>query len=1127
MQKLGIVVFKKLNRSLQFCWEYDELGFERIDLIMNLSEYKRMDTTNCTAAYYKKSREMFLGESELIKQFLMTKKIVFIQSGEQDTSVRVEADGVYVQRTKVNASVGMQYSLTLLNSKIHKERFETEAVMIDVQVVTDNKGIDMPPINLRDYEVVGLLNEMDDTIGDAEYYPLELLKQRYPLEHIETYDYVVVESYEEAVERLRLFREAKTPFRAVDTETTGTHMGLYGDDILTGVVLSYDEGESTYYPFRQDKCNYNLPRSFLSEILKTIAELPESVTVLGYNAKFDEQAFLKERPCYLKGSKYIGKYEPDVGKIMELETYELRVDIDVYALSVLCDPRQIRGLHTLKGRVTNITRQFWLELTDIFKKGCDIRFNVLPPEIIRYYACPDAPNTIKVYNALIKLLPVDEYKILRLESRLVSVKTVNEFFGLRLDQELLARKQENEEYKIKLLGDLFRGIHHTTKNINSSDVRREILYNQLRCPVVVRTNKNQPSTSKVAIAHIVEAGTLRDYDRSNIPPDIKDLEGNVVIKGEELISNRYPSLIMLQKYALATKEAGAYKRLSRLSEGGRFKFYINQVGAGSGRQTSDAHQFSDGMKELVLADSDQHWLWSADYKQIELRILAYLAGQKDLIKLASDPVVDMHRAVLSLITGKPMWAITEEERKKGKTVNFGVVYLMTEYGLAKRLYGPKYTKEELADCKEAIADFYNTLQKVKMLIERNKRFLLENGYIATKMGRRRLFPQLLDPEIPPRKAESLIRAGNNTPVQGFGADLLKIVEVNIQQYIREHGWDALVDCDGVMLPKVRLMLSIHDEVLVSTHKSIPIEEIIKMFKVCMEIEVPGAPPFFSAPAMIRNWYDGKDPAYEVDILFRDQVIREWDERKRSILHPETYLEDLGKFRHDRICGYMDGLIAKYKTVDAVAEHVQHDDLTHTLIELYVPKKERKKIGHTERIHRAVEAYMEGSAADIVTQREELFEYEEGIKDFDTLQGYVHVDKNGELIVERSEDVFEEDETEELVPQETVQEKAEEVFDQCYVQYTLKDVIVDITEFGSLADAEEVNQEIAKIHDAGKYYTVVYLFRSKVIRSGLIVGYDDKEIIMKIVKSALERRGKYGCHTGERLQSGGLETTRGS
>lgn len=1103
VQKLGRVVFKKLDRNLWFCWEYDELGFERIDLVDDLEKHQWFDTTNCVAAYYKKSKEMFLGEMDLLKQFLLTKKLVFIQPGEQETSVAVEAEGVYVKRTKVNKQAGISYSLTLLNSKVHLEQYETDSVLIDVQKASDSRGLDVAPLNLRDYMVESLIDDLDDTIGDAEYYPLEVLKQRYPLEHIEAYDYVVVQSYEQAVERLRMFREAKTPYRAVDTETTGKQMGLYGDDILTGVVLAYDENESTYYPFRQDKCEYNLPREFLSEILDAVSGLPEDVLVLAYNGKFDKQAFLKEKPCYLRTSQYAGKYETNLEHIKELTTYSLRVDVDVYVLSVLCDPRQIRGLHTLKGRVSSITRKFWLELSDIFKKGSEIRFNVLPVEIIKYYACPDAPNTIKVYKSLIKQLPSDEEKILYLESKLVEVKAVNEFYGLRLDQQLLLKKRENENYKIQLLGDLFRKMHHTVKNINSSDVRREILYDQLRCPVVVRTNKNQPSTSKVAIKQIIEAGTLRDYGGRKIPPDIKDMEGNVVIKGEELVANKYPSLIILQKYALATKEAGAYKRLQKLSEGGRFKFYINQVGAGSGRQTSDAHQFSDGMKELVLSDSEQHWLWSADYKQIELRILAYLAGQQDLIELASDPVIDMHRAVLSLITGKPMWAITEEERKKGKAVNFGVVYLMTEFGLVKRLYGPKYTKEELAECRKAITDFYNTLQRVKVLIESNKRFLIENGYISTKMGRRRLFPQLLDPELPPKKVASLIRAGNNTPVQGFGADLLKIVEVNIRQYILEQGWDELVDCDGVMLPKVRLMLSIHDEVLVSSHKSIPIEEIIKMFKVCMEIEVQGAPPFFSAPAMIRNWYDGKDPAYEVDILFRDQLLKEWEAGRKSILHPETYLEDLGRFRHDRICEYMDGLIAKYKTVDNVALHVQHDDLTHTLIELYVPKKERKQINHEERIHRAVEAYMAGREEICEIQGEEDVDMgnEIGIADFDTLMEYVHVDENGELVQEQVEDAFEEDDMEDVILEADWQ-VSEEV-EQCYVQYTLNEVIVDITEFGSLVAAEPVNQKIARLHDRKKYYTVVYLFGTKILRTELIVGYDDKETIAEIVKEALK------------------------
>ena len=125
----------------------------------------------------------------------------------------------------------------------------------------------------------------------------------------------------------------------------------------------------------------------------------------------------------------------------------------------------------------------------------------------------------------------------------------------------------------------------------------------------------------------------------------------------------------------------------------------------------------------------------------------------------------------------------------------------------------------------------------------------------------------------------------------------------------------------------------------------------------------------------------------------------------------------------------------------------------------------------------------------------------GIADFDTLMEYVHVDENGELVQEQVEDAFEEDDMEDVILEADWQ-VSEEV-EQCYVQYTLNEVIVDITEFGSLVAAEPVNQKIARLHDRKKYYTVVYLFGTKILRTELIVGYDDKETIAEIVKEALK------------------------
>lgn len=1106
MQKVGELYLKSKQIKYLFVWKTNELDFERIDVFQDPKEYNPIDTSNCIAAYYRKFYEMVLGDEQVIQSIRVTIEHVLVAAGITSTDVTVKDGKVLLTQIKEDKATGIFYKMTLLGGKLESEYYEDADTVINIQSISYDRGIDMPPINLDSYSKFSIVQGVIADTGNSDYYSLSYLKSIYPLEHIEDNDFVVVSSKEEADARLLRFIKAPTKLKAIDIETTGTETFMFGSDVITGIVLSYSETESTYYPFRQDKCEFNLPISYIGKILDAINNQPKDTKILAYNAKFEKQGFWKENLYYVQYSPYI-QYENN--ELVELSSYEMRLDVDVYILSVLINPIQQKGLHTLKGNVNKITGQFYLELENIFKNKKNIRFNVLPPEIIRYYACPDAPNTIKVYKHLINKLPESELGLLELESRLVQVKACNEFYGMRIDQKLLIKKIENEEYKVKMLGDMFRAIHHTTKNINSTDVRRDIFYNQLRCPIEVKTNKNQPSTSVVALKRILEIGTLRDYDKEKIPPDIKDLEGNVIIEGKSLISNKYPSLVILDQYAKAVKQLGAYKRIATHSIKGRVQFYINQVGAGSGRQTSDAHQYSDGMKELVLADSNDHWLWSADYKQVELRILAFLAGQKDLIELESDPCVDIHRAVLSIILGKEMWEITDKERKRGKTVNFGVVYGMSEFGLAKREHGPKYTEEELREAANAITSFYNGLPAVKNFVEGNKTFVEKHGYIATKMGRRRYFPQIKDPTITKRMKNSILKAANNTPVQGFGADLLKIVETNIQEYIHEREWDKLIECDGIMLPKVRLMLSIHDEVLLSSHKSIPIEEIIEMFKVCMEVEIKGAPPFFSAPALVKNWYEGKNDAYEIDLLFRDKILEAWKRDKTSLLHVDTYLEDLNKFRSERLNKYMDDLIQKYKTVEEVSKHIRHPELTHTLIKVYL-KKDNKNFTHEEAIIEATRRYMENNKQEIEEysnlKKEEAIDEKyakDSIQDPLDLSKYVHVDENGELIIENSNEYEEEEEQDDTEISTT--EKFE--IQQVYVQFTLNEAIIDLSNYNSLILAEPINQAIAKLHNPKAHYTVVYLFKGRCLSSKIKVEYNDKKKVIEIIK---EYEDKFEC-----------------
>ena len=139
-------------------------------------------------------------------------------------------------------------------------------------------------------------------------------------------------------------------------------------------------------------------------------------------------------------------------------------------------------------------------------------------------------------------------------------------------------------------------------------------------------------------------------------------------------------------------------------------------------------------------------------------------------------------------------------------------------------------------------------------------------------NRKRLFDEIFDPNLEPSRKASILRMANNVPVQGTAADYLKLAEVQMYDYIRNKGWYKQVNG----FPMVRMMLSIHDEIIISAHQSIPTEEIVEMITNCMQIPVEGAPPFFVQPARMSSWADHSDDSIAMPIQFRDDVISEYN-----------------------------------------------------------------------------------------------------------------------------------------------------------------------------------------------------------------------------------------------------------
>lgn len=696
-----------------------------------------------------------------------------------------------------------------------------------------------------------------------------------------------------------------------------------------------------------------------------------------------------------------------------------------------------------------------------------------------------------------------------LEMQLPVVKMMNEFFGMRMDMEYLTELRSNLEHDYNMLGDMFRQIHHTSKNINSGVVLKEILYDKLRCKVEVWTNKGQPSTSKVAIKRILDTGARQLTGNEVIPKSIVGQDGKVLIEGEALAKNKYPSLVIYQKYKLLEKELTSIRRLEKKSVKGFFQFYINQSGAGSNRQTSDAHQFSSTMKRCAVSDSPHHGLVSCDFSQVELRILAAMAKEEKLLEMERDCDIDIHRAVWSIISGKHIWDISEEERKAIKSLNFGVVYMMSEYGLATNKYGPAYTKEQLVKERQNIVDFYNGLPNVKEFQTKTLEDLEKYGYVKTAFNYYRYFPELLDPMLDPKLRKRLKRSGNNTPVQGTGAQILKICEVLLFEYIHNKGWDKLKDYDGVMLPMVRMILPIHDEILLSYDKEIPKEEICKMFKECMELDIKGFPPLFASPAFIDNWADGKNAAYEIDTKFRDEIVEEY-EKGNYLLTGKDYLKTLTEHRNGEIKSYMDGLIKEYRTVEAVTEHVRHPNFTHVLIETMMPdSSDRKQFTHRERIAESVRRYMEqleksGEINVILSQDELDIEVDEGMDTEAWIEGYTHIDQDGNLIDESDED-------EEYDVYKTFDEFEEPVEPLQYTPYVycMSEVFVDISDLDITTNGEVVHQEIMKLTKPDAPYTLYYVQGNKNVRTKYKIEYCPAEldrIFAEVIEGGLTKYG---------------------
>ena len=1009
MFKKGALILSEKEKYV--IYEVEAPRFYRLDICKAGAPFHTKPEDVVYSEYRKKKTYVF-GDVTIKQRMLELKEKLQSMPLPDDTETGW-VDGHYQSVTTHGTEEDAKYIVTQLDGVFFSEQYQYLDNVLFLGQASGMSTMTLIPINSTEYKANDLvIKGITVTEAPSPYRTLSELRSMHNIRHLDDKDYGYIHSVEEAREYIAKIYEAKRRAQkimaetgdvtkvtliGVDTETTGLDFTLYGKDELVGIIISTEENEARYFGFRH-KQSYNLPLEFLDELMVALIECQEFE--VAHNKKFEHKVFFKYG-------------------------YDLCIKHDSMLASFLLNPRIARGVHALKTLEYERSGNKYLEFEDIFLDPKNINFAYLPEDLIVAYACPDADNTRRVWKWKFGGLPNYEHKIYEVECELADIKSEQEYWGFRINMDDLIDGKENCQYTIDLLEKL---IHRLTNQndlkITSNDVLSDLLYNKMRCPVLMETKSKKPSTSSKALdklSHmkLKEPGTA-------VKSNILDKHDKIVIKASELNEAKYPVVSLLSAHRKFVKlKTAFYNRIENGSIGergehqscSRYYSWINQNGAETGRQSSPLHQFPVQIKGDILADSEEHQLVDTDFAQVELRLIFSLAGETELIEMAKDINVDIHRAIGSIISGKPVWAIDAYERKIGKSRNFGVIYMISAQGLAVQMFGAGANKEEIAICEKSIAEFYAAFKRIGKYVRDNRTKVLKEGKMITRFGRVRYFDQLSDPDLPKDKRESLIRQANNLPVQGTAADIMKMCENNIQRYIKNKGWDKLVDTPQGKYPLVRLMLSAHDEALVSAHISIPLEEILEMKKVCMELPIGNImklvkqklklakrhakkvrkardekerqlvidckekshiltdqfAPLYVASSITDNWEEGHSGDYEVPRGLRDRLIDNYYKTGKSAFsytlgRKQELMDAINSYRDEELVGYMEGLIAKVGlNAEAIAKEVVHPSLTHDLIGRFPQSKEHEKVNgklsHVDHILYSVNDYLKSRGED--------------------------------------------------------------------------------------------------------------------------------------------------------------------
>jgi len=539
---------------------------------------------------------------------------------------------------------------------------------------------------------------------------------------------------------------AAADFFAFDTETTSLN---YMAAEIVGVSFAVEVGTAAYVPLAHDYpgAPEQLSRDEVLAQLKPLLE-DESKGKLGQHLKYDANVLMNH------GISLRGIREDTMLESYVLDATGSRHDLDTLALKYL-------GQRTI-------------HFEDIAGKGAkQITFNQVPVEQAAPYAAEDAEVTLRLHAALSARLAAEPslHALYRdLEVPLVPVLSRIERNGTLVCREQLGAQSAELGQRMLALEAKAHELAGGPFNLGSPKQLGEILFNRLELPVLKKTPKGAPSTAEEVLAELA-----LDYPLPAVLMEYRSLS-----KLKSTYTDKLPAMIDPKTGRVHTSYHQAVTATGRLSSSDPNLQNI-PIRTEEGRRIRQAFIATPGCKIVA-----------ADYSQIELRIMAHLSQDPSLLAAFAEGL-DVHSATAAEVFAVDIEQVSVDQRRKAKAINFGLIYGMSAFGLAKQLGIGRHEAQQYIDV------YFARYPGVADYMERTRALAHENGYVETLKGRR-----LYLPEINARnrqRQQAAERTAINAPMQGTAADLIKLAMLAVDAWIESSGVDA------------RLMMQVHDELV--------------------------------------------------------------------------------------------------------------------------------------------------------------------------------------------------------------------------------------------------------------------------------------------------------------------------